>query len=229
VLVVTICTAIPTDGSFSSLAQEFHGQWGLAHDDAVKERLHEDILAMECLGVDSFWVGMLDAIYRRPDAYNNRTNLYEEPVPDDPLAPALAQLIGALRVRIPGATFYAPLGVGGHVDHRLTFKAALLGQGEMATAFYEDFPYSLDSGAVERRLQELGGGFVPSTIDIDPVLSRKIRAISAYASQLDELFGGTEAMRQLVTGYAETLRPEEGTYGERLWLRAPSDAAMRDT
>jgi hypothetical protein len=50
-------------------------------------------------------------------------------------------------------------------------------------------------------------------------LVRKIRAAAAYESQLDVLFGGPTAMEQLLHDYAEDMRPEAGTYGERLWLK----------
>jgi len=60
---------------------------------------------------------------------------------------------------------------------------------------------------------------VTSTIDIDATLMRKIGAIEAYASQIVSLFGDAETMRRTVVEYAEALRPDVGTYGERLWLR----------
>lgn len=221
VLVVTICTAVP-EQPFSAFAEETHVNWGLTPEEAVSARLHEETLALERLGADSYWAGMLDAIYRRPDVYTNNDMLFGTPAPDDPLGPALAQLIAGLRARASRATFYAPLGVGKHVDHQLTFEGAARGQGEMTTAFYEDFPYVTKPGALEERFAMLGGAFIPSTINIDETISRKIGAIAAYTSQLDDLFGGAEPMRQRVLAYAEALRPEVGTYGERLWLHTAS-------
>lgn len=219
VLVVTICTAAPR-GPLNALAQASHRKWGLTADQVMRARLHEDALAMERLGADSYWAGMLDAIYRRPDAYTSDDLLFGAPVPDDPLLPELREFVGALRGRVPRATIYAPLGVGSHVDHLITYVAARDHAGP-AVAFYEDFPYVAVPGALERRLQQLDGEFVTSTIDIDAVLTRKIGAIEAYASQISSLplFGDVESMRRVVTEYAEALRPEVGTYGERLWLR----------
>src|SRR5687767_377383 len=70
VLVVTICTAAPPpEGPFSSFAEGQHRKWQLSPAEAMSTRLHEDSLAMEHLAADSMWVGMSDAIYRRPDAY----------------------------------------------------------------------------------------------------------------------------------------------------------------
>lgn len=217
VLVVTICTAAPPDGPFSSFVEETHRKWQLPPAKVMQARLHEDSLAMEHLAADSMWAGMPDAIYRRPDAYYSDETLFGEPAPDDSLLPALRTFIQALRNRVPRATLYAPLGIGNHVDHQITYAAARAGAGK-AIAFYEDFPYVAAPGALEQRMQTLGEMFVSSTIDIDATLSRKIGAIAAYASQLGTLFGNAEQMRQAIKAYAEELRPEMGTYGERLWL-----------
>jgi hypothetical protein len=86
-------------------------------------------------------------------------------------------------------------------------------------AFYEDFPYVIKPGALEQRMRALGQRFVASTIDIDATLPRKIGAIGAYVSQLGSLFDEPESMARIVAGYAEGLRPDVGTYGERIWLQ----------
>jgi LmbE family N-acetylglucosaminyl deacetylase len=218
VLIVTICTASPPpEGPFSSFAEEIHRQWGLSAGQVVRARLHEDSLAMEHLGVDSLWVGMLDAIYRRPADYMSDATLFGALAPDDPLLPSLKAFTRALRDRVPRATLYAPLGVGNHVDHQITYAAARAAAGT-AIAFYEDFPYVTKPNALDQRLRALDESFVTSTLDIDATLSRKIGAIAAYTSQIGMLFGDVDAMRQQVRAYAEELRPDVGTYGERLWL-----------
>jgi LmbE family N-acetylglucosaminyl deacetylase len=220
VLVVTICTAAPPpDGPFSDFAADLHRRWGLSSAEAVRARLHEDSLAMEQLGADSMWVGMFDAIYRQREAYDSNEALFGTPAPGDPLLPALKVFVRALRDRVSRAALYAPLGVGNHVDHQITYAAARASADD-AVAFYEDFPYVVKPGALERRVQALGEAFVSSTIDIDAVLPRKLGAVAAYASQIAELFGDTEAMRRVIKDYDEQLRPDVGTYGERLWLLA---------
>jgi LmbE family N-acetylglucosaminyl deacetylase len=219
VLVVTICTAAPPpEGPFNALARELHSNWSLLPNEVVRARLHEDSVAMEHLGADSLWVGMSDAIYRRPDDYDSAAALLGPPMPGDPLPAALRAFIHALRDRLPSATLYAPLGVGNHVDHQITYAAASDGAGA-AVAFYEDFPYVTWPEALQQRLATLHEALVTSTIDIDATLSRKIGAVAAYTSQLGALFGDAAAMPRLITEYAESLRPDVGTYGERLWLR----------
>jgi LmbE family N-acetylglucosaminyl deacetylase len=219
VLVVALCTATPpADTAFSELAQEFHRIWQLSPAEAIAMRLREERAAIERLDVDSYWAGMFDAIYRYPEAYHSREMLFGTPHPDDPLLPALRQFIGALRARVPGATIYAPLGIGSHVDHLITYRAALDCAGDKL-AFYEDFPYAAKPGALDQRLAALDRDYSPRITAIDTTLPDKIGAITMYPSQFDELFGGAEAMVQAVTNYAATVRPTTGKYGERVWLR----------
>lgn len=221
VLVVTLCTAAPpADAGFSPFAAAMHQRWQLAPQDVVTARLQEDTQALERLGADSYWAGMSDAIYRMPIAYNSTQTLFGTPAPTDPLRPKLGALLNDLRARAPRAAFYVPLGVGNHVDHQLAYEAMVTGGWGRESAFYEDLPYAIVSSALERRISMLQRQFVSSIIDIDATLSRKLGAISSYGSQMNELFGGDAAMRERMTAYHETLRPETGTYGERVWVMA---------
>ena len=51
---------------------------------------------------------------------------------------------------------FAPLGVGHHVDHQLTFWAARRLGPRFGTLFYEDYPYAGRHGALKSRLAEIG-------------------------------------------------------------------------
>ena len=218
-LVVTFCTAAPpAEGPFSDFAAAMHTRWQLAPGVAVTQRLHEDTLALERLGADSYWAGLQDAIYRMPERYTSDDMLFGLPATGDPLRQQLAALIDELHARVPQATFYVPLAIGGHVDHRITYEATLVNGWGRSSAFYEDIPYAIKPGAVEARMAEAQRQFVASSINIDATLSRKLGAIASYASQMNELFGGAAAMHEQVTAYHETLRPEVGTYGERVWV-----------
>ncbi|MBX0328019.1 PIG-L family deacetylase [Oscillochloris sp. ZM17-4] len=224
VLVVNICTGAPRpDVTFSELARAFHREWGLDPGEVLAARLHEDAAALEILGVDSLHVGVLDAIYRHPSAYDRRETLFGLPDEGDPLLPALRELISQLYERLHSAIFYAPLGVGGHVDHQITCRAALerIGPG---LALYEDFPYVTREGELERRIDALGLPLRPQAIPIVATLPQKIAAVSAYVSQMAELahsqLGRTvdeaaaiEVMAEAVTRYAWRVG------GERVWLR----------
>ena len=217
VLVVTFCTAAPAaDMRFSDLALEFHSKWGLEPAEVVAVRLREERRALEIFGADSYWAGLFDAIYRYPQAYNTRASLFNTPAPDDPLLPTLRQLIGDLRERAPDAAFYAPLGVGSHVDHLVTHSAARMALGDVLS-FYEDLPYATRPGALDQRLAALADELTSRTIAIDTTFEKKIDAVKAYTSQIGELFGGEEAMVRVLSEYMRGLRPDGGIYGERLW------------
>lgn len=237
VLVVNICTAAPApDEAFSALAQEFHGEWRLSPAEVVAARLREDRAALDRLGADSLHAGMLDAIYRHPAAYSTRETLFGEPDPADPLLPALETFIASLRRQAPRAWFYAPLGVGSHVDHQITQRAALASAGGRL-AFYEDFPYVARPGALEQRLRALDGSFQAETIAIDETLPAKVAAVSAYASQHAELahsqlgqqVTAADALAAIVasiTNYAGAVRPDGADYGERFWLPGVPERGM---
>jgi LmbE family N-acetylglucosaminyl deacetylase len=226
-LVLTLCTAAPApDGPFSDLALEFHREWGLAPQQVVAARLREEQAAVTLLGADSLWAGMLDAIYRHPAAYHGRDTLFGTPAADDPLLPAARAYFAELRERLPAATFYAPLGVGSHVDHLLTYEAAqLLGP---ALVHYEDFPYVARPGALELRLAQIGAPLEPALVPLGDGLARKVAAVLAYTSQLPELahsqldrpIADDEApdlFAAVIADYAR--RVSGGGPAERLWRR----------
>lgn len=224
VLVVDLCTGAPAPNArFSALAHDIHtNEWRLDPRDAMAARLREDEGALQQLRADAFRADLLDAIYRMPASYNSREALFGTPARSDTLLPALRDLIAALRARLPNATIYAPLGVGGHVDHQVTYIAALTAGGRLA--YYEDYPYVQQPGALEKRLEALGQDFASTTIDITATLEQKIAAIGAYTSQLDVLFGGPAGMAQAVEDYADSVRPAGASYGERIWRHAGSRA-----
>ncbi len=223
VLVVNVCSGSPAPGTrLSTFAEATHARWGLPASKAVRLRLAEDEQALETLGADSYQLDLLDAIYRMPKAYVDNATLFGTVAPDDTLAAELGAHLRALAERFPAAIFYAPLGVGRHVDHQAahTAAAALAADG-VSVAFYEDFPYAMRVGALEERLAELGGAelFMPVVAAIDGTLQRKVGAIEAYTSQLNALFGSKEDVAPTVASYAAQVRPDGSSYGERIWVR----------
>lgn len=223
VLVVNICSGRPApDATFSPFAQANHARWGLPAAEAVTLRLAEDERALETLGADSLQLDQLDAIYRMPEAYVDDATLFGELAPDDPLPTALATILAGLVARFPDALFYAPLGVGHHVDHQATYRAATtLAATRTSVAYYEDYPYVAVAGALAARLAALGGaeGFMPLVSAIDTTLARKVGAVEAYTSQIGTLFGSLKAAAGAIEGYAASLAHDGAAYGERLWAK----------
>jgi LmbE family N-acetylglucosaminyl deacetylase len=223
VLVVTICSGSPpADSTYSAFAQHQHTQWGVAPEQAMQQRLREDIEALETLGADSYQLDLLDAIYRCPEDYVNDATLFGSVAAHDPLGAALRDELIALHERYPQAIFYAPLAVGNHVDHQATYAAAqhLLERGAIL-AFYEDLPYAIAPQALEQRLATLGGGdhFLPTITTIDATLARKMSAIASYTSQIGVLFGTLEQMETQISRYAQQLTANPEHHGERIWMR----------
>ncbi|NCC30671.1 MAG: PIG-L family deacetylase [Chloroflexia bacterium] len=223
-LVVNICSGSPSPTTrWSRFAEALHKQWALPAAEAMRLRLQEDRVALEILGVDSYQLDLLDAIYRVPHAYVDDATLFGTIAQDDPLAGEVRPLIEKLIERFPGATIYAPLAVGNHVDHQAVYRvAAELARNGVSVAFYEDVPYVAKPGAFEARMAVLGGieAFTPILMPVDAVaLARKIDAIKAYHSQIATVFGDLAAMITTVTHYTASLADEENSGAERLWVR----------
>lgn len=221
VLVFTICSGIPSATQpFSAFAHYLHTTWNLEPGHVIQSRLEEDHAAMKCLGAEGFYAGFLDAIYRHPQAYVDDETLFGRIAAEDTLARDLSAMLIGCACKFPTATWYAPLGIGHHVDHCGTYHAArrLLETG-VSMVFYEDFPYVAVTGALQARLQEIAatGSLVSQVVGIEPTLERKIEAIKAYTSQLEVLFGGVEPMAQAVMTYARQVQPQSEGYAERIW------------
>src|SRR5258708_35086179 len=74
------------------------------------------------------------------------------------------KLLADIGPRIRPRHLYAPLGVGGHVDHRLTYEAALrafAGEPGRNLFFYEERPEAFVPGAARIRLGLLGARLPP--------------------------------------------------------------------
>jgi len=203
VLVVTVCGGLPPLEASSSLTQKIHRARGFADGRAyVLARREEDRAAAAVLGAQVEWGDSLDAIYRNPAHYGRSAALLGEPAPSDALVSETSLLIARLRSRFPRATLYAPLGAGGHVDHRGVAAAAREDTGDVA--LYEEFPtrYVADARA-------------PGKPEVARVESRFIEtwvsAVLCYRSQLHPLFGDEDSARAAIMAHARS------TGGTRIW------------
>jgi len=221
VLVVTIFAGHPPPDRLSAFAAAIHARWGTGHEPSV-ERRREDRAALDILGADFLHLDYLDAIYRFDGdsfLYLSDEELFGSPHPLD--AGLSEQVKSSLSEALPlhQSSLYAPLGVGDHVDHQLVRRALLsLSDIPARPVLYEDYPYAEKPGALTHALKSAGGGdWYPETIPLDEDnLEAKIRAIAAYRSQVNSLFGGEERMRLQVCDYARAISPTEGL-AERYW------------
>jgi LmbE family N-acetylglucosaminyl deacetylase len=221
--------------------------------EAVSARRAEEANAAQLLGLRVAYLPFYDAIYRA-DHYTRNEELFGSiAVVEEGLALEVAraaqELVGG-EIAVPNADvrFYAPLGVGHHVDHQIATQAGLaLSADGWDVWFYEDMPYSLIGDlpsrvpstehphvtrALDQRLSELAGlGFMPKpdvAIPVAPSWERKIAAVMAYPSQLPKVFveyAGIAADQESITKALESYHASigDGTPAERLWFLGKTD------
>lgn len=138
----TICAGDPPQETISGLALDLHRSWQLGGD-AVQVRRQEDREACQLVGAAPRHFPFLDCIYRadtgRQPYYQSVSDLFSGLDPGEAglIAEVSAQLASALPEEVE---LVAPLGIGNHVDHELTRKAAArLGRPLL---YYADFPYA---------------------------------------------------------------------------------------
>ena len=223
-LVITVFGGIPQETNVSPYALDNHRRMGFSQDvnAVISTRRREDAAAMELLGVDYLWLDYPDAIYRgNPASYTSDSQLMggEVHAGDRWIDEELAETLVSLRKRLPDTVWYAPLGVGRHVDHQLVCSAAdRLTQMGAKVNLYEDFPYVLrQSGALVERLEEFGNTLEPGLVEMSEMLHLRQEAAAQYVSQIGVNFGDQAAMFKAIADYAHGIRPVETVHLERYW------------
>ena len=226
-LIVTVFAGIPgADTPLSQDALQRHRQMGFSDVEGVGEpiqaRQREDVAANDYLEADYLWLGYLDASYRgNPPYYKNYTDIISGNVhaADLSIERQLAEDLLAINTQMPDVVWYAPLGIGQHVDHLILCSAAdHLVQNGAKVYFYEDFPYVVrEPGALENRLKELGGAFDPALVEVSEFIPARLAAADLYTSQIEVNFSNEEAMHRAITHYTHSLRPVETVALERYW------------
>jgi LmbE family N-acetylglucosaminyl deacetylase len=205
VTVLNLCAGIPDYDLLTPFALSYHRQWGDGCG-MVEARRAEDAQTLAALGVKAINLDPLDAIYRTVDdrpAYPDVKALFSSPHPQD-----MAQLpqLWAQRARelLPpnrATRYYAPLAIGGHVDHFLARLAGLQLAGEATEVwFYEDFPHAEDPLTLEKLGREMGlEHWLSHTILID--VQAKINAMLGYVTQTGMIFGDSEGLAHRVKDF----------------------------
>jgi LmbE family N-acetylglucosaminyl deacetylase len=223
-LVITVFGGVPQDMDLSPFALNVHRGMGFSQDatTAVETRRKEDAQALEHLGVDYLWLDYLDAIYRGIPAYYTQQNqlIGGEVHPGDRwIDEELAQILVSLRQRLPDAVWYAPLGIGRHVDHQIVCSAAdRLTQLGTKVNLYEDFPYvALKAGSLVERLEEFGNTLEPGLVEMSEMLHLRQEAAAKYSSQIVPNFGDQATLFKTIASYTHNIRPVETVHLERYW------------
>ncbi len=119
-------------------------------------RRNEDKNAVRSLGASEYWLGFPDAPFRQ-SFYNSFRRIIFDTTPEDiGYAEEIAKVLDNLCSQLRPVKVYCPLGIGTHIDHRITFDAMSLLRTRVPTSYYEDRPYAVVRYAVRLRLTNLG-------------------------------------------------------------------------
>ncbi|QRN82940.1 PIG-L family deacetylase [Chloroflexota bacterium] len=206
----TLLAGDPPDEDYSEFARANHQRWGISGGEAIAMRRKEDQAACDRLGAAFRHFDLLDAIYRRDSrtgeaVVNNNDELFgKQPEPE--MVSLMTELLS--REAPAEAQLVLPLGLGGHIDHRLAATASESFQ--RTAAFYLDFPYILNnfetpilkSGELQK---------IPAQLS-EEALTAWQDAVLCYVSQVGD-FWTDEAETRLA------LRNYLAGGGGRLWIR----------
>lgn len=233
VVVVTVCTGNPPAGPLSPFAQAVHARWAEAVDggpalpaapaEVTALRRQEDLEALGALGVEAVHLDVPDCLYRlNPSTqwplYASETALFGSLHPSESgLVRRVATKLNTLLRGFGRHHLYVPLGLGQHVDHQLTRKAAESLGG--IYAYYEDFPYVAREGERWPNLRSPlleGRPLAPELARLtEPDLDAWIDGVARYASQLTTFWPDRAALAAAVMHFSE--RTGGGSPAIRLW------------
>jgi LmbE family N-acetylglucosaminyl deacetylase len=219
-VVWTICAGQPPAGSLSAFAESLHARWQTGEQAAILRRA-EDQAANNRLGAKGRYFSAPDCIYRRGQAgqhlYASEQALFGELHPDE------YALVEALVVEFEQAAgsgalnVVAPLGRGGHVDHRLVNAAAVAWQArrsELRLWYYADYPYVRLEPRLAVELEQ--SGLLPQVFAVSEMgLQAWIEAVGAHASQISSFWASPQAMRADIRDYCIEMG------GVRWWREQP--------
>lgn len=230
-LIITVFAGVPSpDTVLSEEALRMHRHQGFSDVQGpgapIEARRQEDAAACDYMELDYLWLDYLDASYRgNPPYYTSIQQIIGGNVhpADGSIERQLAQDLLTQHERLPDAVWYAPLGIGRHVDHQILCSAAdHLVQHGAKVYFYEDFPYVVrEKGALDARLKELGNAFEPALVEMSEFLPARQKAAEMYATQIQANFPSKESMYHAMQTYSHGIRPVETVCLERYWTPRP--------
>jgi LmbE family N-acetylglucosaminyl deacetylase len=213
----TICAADPPSGSLSPFAASLHRDWGLA-DNAYQVRRQEDQVALQILGAKHRYLSYLDCIYRQSSDgdffYDSEEAIFGGL--DARESGLIDNLIADLKSELPAdARIIAPLGIGNHVDHELTRKAA--NRLSRSVSFYSDYPYAREAEGREilsfiNSSDDWAGENYPIS---EAGISRWFQASRAYGSQLSIFWEDEVSLEKDIRDFAAFLG------GMKVWKTIP--------
>jgi LmbE family N-acetylglucosaminyl deacetylase len=193
---ISILTAFagdPPDWRITPFAAELHARWGKPGP-PIAVRRAEDRLAAGRLGASVVHLDLLEAIYRRGDGerplYPDRAAIFGSlDVQDADTLNGLIESLGGLDLE--DARLYCPLGIGGHVDHRLVRLAAEALHKPLT--YYREFPYASRGEVIPEDM-----GDPPGSWRIYPITDEALQAwgdaILEYGTQLSTFWTDEDSL-----------------------------------
>ena len=215
----TICGADPPPGSLSPFAASLHNDWGLA-ENAYQIRREENKSALQILGAQPRHLSILDSIYRQSPGgeyfYDSEEAIFGGL--DVRESGLIDELTAVLESELPGdSRVIAPLGIGNHVDHELTRKAA--NRLSLSASYFADYPYARE--AEGRAILSFLSSSDDWSAEIFPVsgtgISRWFEASRAYESQLTIFWENEDALEKEIRQFANFLG------GMKVWKTIPEE------
>jgi LmbE family N-acetylglucosaminyl deacetylase len=215
----TICAGDLPPGPLSGLARSLHQSWNLS-ENAVKIRREEDRKACQIIGAVPRHFSFLDCIYRispQGDAfYETESGLFGG------LDPREMDLIDRVRATLADclpeeAELIVPLGIGNHVDHELTRKAA--SRLEWSLSYYADYPYAreIEGQEILTFMEESREWQVENKEVSEQGLDQWWQGARAYASQITTFWEDEGALRREIKDFSDFLE------GMKIWKALEED------
>jgi LmbE family N-acetylglucosaminyl deacetylase len=141
--------------------------------------------------------------------------------------PELAVIASCLERHAVGvALVIAPLGLGGHIDHRVVMTATIERiANHMPVAFYEDLPYAgtMSLSSIETHVASVSHALIsdlsPCVFQTGRPIAEKLRAVGVYESQVDSRTLGRISKHSEMIG--------DGRVAERLWCTSSAMSMIR--
>ena len=166
--------------------------------DYMALRRAEDIESCRILHVESRHLDFAEAPHR---GYHSATELFRDPHADDDIIPQLAAVIASLIAELAPDLLFAPQCLGNHVDHIQLSHALLTLRSAESVVWWRDMPYAIRNPNAAPRA---GLPTYEMSVDLTEVLTVKLDACAAFASQLGFQFGSETAMRTQLSRFAQS-------------------------
>ena len=221
VTLATVFTASVETPTGFALACQLDKGLSASTDYMALRRAEDEVFAQQ-LGIACRHLNLPEAPHR---GYGDVAALFGPLRDDDPVRRQTAEVLRASVGEIVPDVLFAPLAIGGHVDHRAvvdalrTLKVRWRDGPQPAIARHADQPYALrHPGEVETAVRSLLGSRSVRFASEPQRRRRAIAAIGAYTTQITFQFGSVAAMH-------DTLDAAFGG-GTDLWLEGSTDESL---